>query len=267
MFRESFLKPSKDENPTFIHKRPFRPDGACYLDPEESLPKKYRKISDDECFSRSSGTESEEEKKSCYLSSPTYSMLTCPNGHTFCDHSHKKKPKRFLCPICEEQRKEEERIKVRSEEEKYETEMKMKQQRLFEEAKQKLLQEQSKENSSKLQSNIPVELQNKIIQAYEHSKARISHIVDNQLQGYRRNSSMTDYEYNCTKLVSEFLMLPETILKCYFFAIKETSLKSEYKKSALRLHPDKNKHPQSQLAFSKLSQCYQWALETKDCPF
>lgn len=205
MYRVDYYGKEKGEEN--ILKRPSGQICGSEYSEYDCQPKKFRKLSDDEFCS--TGGDSEEEKKCCNKFIPNLTeMLTCPQGHSFA--YNKKKNKKVLCPVCEFQRREEDKEKLKKEETAHEREMEEKQQRLFNEAKQKMLAEQQGSNSS-----LPSDLQSKIISAYQHSIQRITALIEANLDNFRRKSNMSEYEYSCTKNVTQFIMIPESILKCY----------------------------------------------------
>ena len=61
--------------------------------------------------------------------------------------------------------------------------------------------------------------------------------------------------------VFKMLLIPKEILQKYLFALNSNVLKSEFRKMALQIHPDKNKHPKAALAFQKINSIYRLALE------
>ena len=48
------------------------------------------------------------------------------------------------------------------------------------------------------------------------------------------------------------LIIPEKTLKAYFESLGSEILKKEFKRIAILIHPDKNNHPNSKVAFQKL---------------
>lgn len=66
--------------------------------------------------------------------------------------------------------------------------------------------------------------------------------------------------YDDAFYVFKVLLLSEDILTLYFQALDKNELKLEYKRYARRLHPDKNRHEKSGLAFRKLKRVYKATL-------
>jgi len=61
--------------------------------------------------------------------------------------------------------------------------------------------------------------------------------------------------------VYKILVMPEEILKSYMFNLKAEALKSEFRRLARLIHPDKNKHPKAGSAFQKIHKLYEQAVE------
>jgi len=60
--------------------------------------------------------------------------------------------------------------------------------------------------------------------------------------------------------VYKILIMPEDILQNYMFSLNADMLKSEFRRFAKIIHPDKNKHPQAGNAFQKIYKVYEVAL-------
>jgi len=55
--------------------------------------------------------------------------------------------------------------------------------------------------------------------------------------------------------------MPEEILKSYMMNLKGEALKSEFRRLAKLIHPDKNRHPKAGSAFQKIHKLYEQAVE------
>jgi len=64
--------------------------------------------------------------------------------------------------------------------------------------------------------------------------------------------------------VYKILVMPEEILKSYMMNLKGEALKSEFRRLAKLIHPDKNRHPNAGAAFQKIHKLYEQAVEKLD---
>jgi len=71
-------------------------------------------------------------------------------------------------------------------------------------------------------------------------------------------------EYQQILQVYKILIMPEEILKTYMMNLTNEALKGEFRRLAKLIHPDKNKHPKSGLAFQKIHHLYELAIEKFD---
>jgi len=55
--------------------------------------------------------------------------------------------------------------------------------------------------------------------------------------------------------------MPEEVLKSYMMNLKVDALKSEFRRLAKLIHPDKNKHPKASASFQKIHKVYEQAVE------
>jgi len=69
-----------------------------------------------------------------------------------------------------------------------------------------------------------------------------------------------DVEYNQILQVYKIMIMPEQVLQSYMFNLNGDSLRSEFRRMAKIIHPDKNKHPQAGTAFQKIYKVYEVAL-------
>lgn len=60
--------------------------------------------------------------------------------------------------------------------------------------------------------------------------------------------------------VYKILIMPQEILQNYMYSLNPDMLKSEFRRFAKIIHPDKNKHPQAGAAFQKIYKVYEAAL-------
>jgi len=60
----------------------------------------------------------------------------------------------------------------------------------------------------------------------------------------------------------KILILPEKSIKTYFDCLDEKTLKKEFRKYTILLHPDKNNHPKAKTAFQKIYGVFEKALKS-----
>lgn len=69
-----------------------------------------------------------------------------------------------------------------------------------------------------------------------------------------------DLHYQQILQVYKIMIMPEEILQAYMFNLNADTLRSEFRRMAKIIHPDKNKHPQAGNAFQKIYKVYEIAL-------
>jgi len=80
------------------------------------------------------------------------------------------------------------------------------------------------------------------------------------LEFMSRKEFTGDIGYQQILQVYKILIMPEEILQNYMFNLGPDNLKSEFRRIAKIIHPDKNKHPQAGTAFQKVYKVYEVAL-------
>lgn len=65
------------------------------------------------------------------------------------------------------------------------------------------------------------------------------------------------------KELYRILIIPQNFLSRHFEDLTEEELKKEFRKSALLIHPDKNSHPNSKVAFQKLFMLFMKEIKNK----
>jgi len=80
------------------------------------------------------------------------------------------------------------------------------------------------------------------------------------LEFMSRKEFIGDMSYQQILQVYKILIMPEEILQNYMFSLGGDTLKSEFRRIAKIIHPDKNKHPQAGTAFQKVYKVYEVAL-------
>jgi thiol-disulfide isomerase/thioredoxin len=185
--------------------------------------------------------------------------FSCPKGHSW-QLNHKNAKKRWCLECVKEERInmrkkcEEERAHREKEEEEY-------QRKLFEEARRKAM-EDSSNHSSQPQQNF---YSNQSTQAMMEYFQKIDYDVEKLAQKYSvefmsRKEFTGDVSYQQILQVYKILIMPEEILQNYMGSLNSDMLKSEFRRFAKIIHPDKNKHPQAGMAFQKIYKVYEVAL-------
>jgi len=80
------------------------------------------------------------------------------------------------------------------------------------------------------------------------------------LEFMSRKEFTGDVSFQQILQVYKILIMPEEILQNYMGSLNSEMLKSEFRRFAKIIHPDKNKHPQAGMAFQKIYKVYEVAL-------
>jgi len=186
--------------------------------------------------------------------------FSCHKGHSW-QLNHKNAKKRWCLDCIKEERNnmrkkcEEERAQREKEEEEY-------QRKLFEEARRKATEDASSKTSNTPQNNFYSAPSTQAMLEYFQ---KIDYDVEKLAQKYSvefmsRKEFTGDISYQQILQVYKILIMPEEILQNYMGSLNSEMLKSEFRRFAKIIHPDKNKHPQAGLAFQKIYKVYEVAL-------
>jgi len=150
---------------------------------------------------------------------------------------------------------EQERAERQKQEEEY-------QRKLFEEARKKAMEDSNTQNFAKR----PQANQNAFqsVSALEYFQ-RMDYEIEKLAQKYSleymsRKEFAGELTYQQILQVYKILIMPEEILQHYMFSLSADLLKTEFRRIAKIIHPDKNKHPQAGNAFQKVYKVYEVAL-------
>lgn len=163
--------------------------------------------------------------------------LRCENGHTW-SVCYKKATKSW-CKDCKVKRKQVLKEMLQAEDERITIERKMRQEKLFEDARKRVLQnEESKkqENKSEL-DNLKIVLE------------EITRIASKYAREYCQKDETADFDQ--TLLLYQTLILPDKCMTSYFNSLSKPELRKEFRRYTILLHPDKNSHPKAKQAFQK----------------
>jgi len=190
-------------------------------------------------------------------------IYLCQKGHTW--SLNYKNARRRWCAQCAKD--ERNFLKKKCEEEKVhrEKQEEQAQQNLFEEAKRKAMREhQQKQFQFGGQSSQTNNNQHRPVSTQEYFQK-----VDYEIETLAKKHSAefmaskefkNDVEYTQILQVYKILIMPEQVLQFYMFNLNIDALKSEFRRMAKIIHPDKNKHPKAGAAFQKIYKVYEVAI-------
>jgi hypothetical protein len=190
----------------------------------------------------------------------------CIKGHCW-SLNHKNARRRWCAQCAKEQRAF---LKKKCEEEKIEREKQEEehQKKLFEEAKKQAM----KDNMKQQQQQQPFGFSgtnngygsSKPMSALEYFQ-RIDYEIESLAKKYTlefmsQKTFTGEINYQQILQVYKIVIMPEEILQTYMFNLNADTLRSEFRRMAKIIHPDKNKHPQAGNAFQKIYKVYEVAL-------
>jgi len=188
----------------------------------------------------------------------------CHKGHIW--NLNYKNARRRWCAQCAKD--ERNFLKKKCEEEKVhrEKQEEQTQQNLFEEAKRKAMRENQQKQpqfggqSSQTNNNSqqrPMSTQ-EYFQRVDYEIETLAKKYSNEFMASKEFKN--DVEYTQILQVYKILIMPEQVLQFYMFNLNADALKSEFRRMAKIIHPDKNKHPQAGQAFQKIYKVYEVAI-------
>jgi hypothetical protein len=164
--------------------------------------------------------------------------LNCRMGHNFKISIHRN-PDKVWCPDCKKDVKNETKRQREIEIEKQKQKQFEHQQKLFEESKKHLEDNQQKQQRKSTLSEILAQVELK---------------AQYETQQFMASNSSTCDAGNAYQ-VFKIIYMPREILQASFQSVGD-GLNSCFRKMAILVHPDKNSHPLANRAFQKLSQVY-----------
>lgn len=178
--------------------------------------------------------------------------ITCRNGHKWVVDS--KLAAKKDCPSCLKARKEENKRRMIEEVNRKMLEDQVLQERLLEEARLKMLASKPKSCADG---------SNRCLEAFRRYMNEIAPIATSSATKFMEEEKAPEADLQLEALVElyKFDMMPEEILVNYFKNLPEGILKSEYRRMAKTVHPDKMRHPRANFAFQKLGNCYNKAFQ------
>jgi len=186
-----------------------------------------------------------------------YISFTCHKGHSW--KLNFKNAKKRWCLDCIKDEKAEMRKKCEEEMAKRQKNEEENQKRLFEEARREAT------------SNFAKPQQGSINQGFYHPQSVIEYFqrmdfeIEKLAQKYTvefmsQQECAGQLTYQQILQVYKILIMPQEILQNYMYSLNPDMLKSEFRRFAKIIHPDKNKHPQAGAAFQKIYKVYEAAL-------
>jgi hypothetical protein len=190
-------------------------------------------------------------------------IYLCHKGHTW--SLNYKNAKRRWCAQCAKD--ERNFLKKKCEEEKVhrERQEEQAQQNLFEEAKKKAIrdnqQKQSQFGGQSSQTNNNQQRPMSTQEYFQRVDFEIETLAKKHSKEFMAQKEFkNDVEYTQILQVYKIIIMPEQVLQFYMFNLNADALKSEFRRMAKIIHPDKNKHPQAGAAFQKIYKVYEVAI-------
>jgi len=104
--------------------------------------------------------------------------------------------------------------------------------------------------------------QNPFMKFYQNLEGEIQKLAHKYTIEYMSNKNFDGRcDYQHIMEVYKILIFPDDVLKNYLNMLGLEEIKAEYKKLVKMIHPDKNHHQKSGIAFQKYSSIYECALK------
>lgn len=174
--------------------------------------------------------------------------VKCENNHQFELHYTRNFAKTW-CEECKIEAIQKQKEIYKQNEETEQFRKQKEQQRLFEESQKYIQQQESRSSTFQHQ------------QEYDYYNSIMTQVSAYAKEKMERYMSLDKFKGECTHVevfnVYKIIYMPEEILVKALWMVDQSQLKSYYRKLALILHPDKNKHELSSDAFKKLTHAYE----------
>lgn len=184
----------------------------------------------------------------------------CIKGHVW-NLNYKNARRRWCAQCSKEQRNF---LKKKCEEEKLERE------KQEEECQKKLFEEARKKAASTGNGNQPFKPSGvnnasqkgmNTLEYFQRMDYEIETLAKKYTISFMSQKEFTgELHYQQILQVYKIMIMPEEILQAYMFNLNADTLRSEFRRMAKIIHPDKNKHPQAGNAFQKIYKVYEIAL-------
>jgi hypothetical protein len=147
-----------------------------------------------------------------------------------------KEAKDFLKKKCEEERKRREKMEEEC------------QKKLFEEARRKAMNNIGNQQMS----------EEDILAYFQKVDSEVEALAKkNTLEFMSKKEICKNITYQQALQVYKILIMPEDVLQKYMMNLSPDILRSEFRRIAKIIHPDKNKHPNAKSAFQKIHKVYE----------
>lgn len=186
-----------------------------------------------------------------------YISFTCHKGHSW--KLNFKNAKKRWCLDCIKDEKAEMRKKCQEEMAQRQKELEEQQRRLFEEARREATQTFAKPQHNSINQGFfnP----QSVIEYFQRMDFEIEKLANKYTHEFMSQQEFAgQLTYQQILQVYKILIMPQEVLQNYMHSLNPDMLKSEFRRFAKIIHPDKNKHPQAGTAFQKIYKVYETAL-------
>jgi len=187
----------------------------------------------------------------------------CIKGHCW-TLNHKNARRRWCAQCSKEQRAF---LKKKCEEEKIERERQEEenQKKLFEEAKKKAMKDNGKPQQpfgfAGTNTGYGSQRPMSTLEYFQRIDYEIESLAKKYTLEFMSQKTFNgEISFQQILQVYKIVIMPEEILQTYMFNLNADTLRSEFRRMAKIIHPDKNKHPQAGNAFQKIYKVYEIAL-------
>jgi len=172
--------------------------------------------------------------------------FVCCQGHQW-STSYRSFSNRW-CITCVQEEKDNLRKKCEEHRRKREEEEEEYQKRLFEEARKKVMENILNQGMS----------EEDILSYFQKVDAEIEGLAKEATAKFMsEQETCQNISYQQALQVAKIMLMPEHILQNYMSSLSPEILKSEYRRLAKIIHPDKNRHPDAGDAFKKIHKVYE----------
>lgn len=186
-------------------------------------------------------------------------VYQCQKGHKW-TLNHRNARRRWCAQCAKEERAF---LKKKCEQEKVEREKQEEQcqQKLFEEAKKKAIKDNAPQPNQSQGTHSSHQRPMSALEYFQRIDFEIETLAKKYTVEFMSQKDFTgNVTYQQSLQVYKIVIMPDEILQSYMFNLNSDTLRSEFRRMAKIIHPDKNKHPQAASAFQKVYRVYEAAL-------